>query len=65
MSSADAPSLQSALTVLEELADRIGGVAERHSAPPESEVAVGLFEVERSLRAASRRLHQVVRLLES
>lgn len=64
MSSADAASLQSALTALDDLATRVVGVADRHRDRPEGEVAVGLYEVERSLRAASRRLEQVVRLLQ-
>lgn len=65
MSANDAATLQSALTALEDLAGRVANVADRHSDRPEGEVAVGLYEVERSLRSATRRLDQVVRLLES
>jgi hypothetical protein len=64
MSANDAATLQSALTALEDLAGRVSEVADRHRDRPEGEVAVGLYEVERSLRSATRRLDQVVRLLE-
>jgi hypothetical protein len=64
MPASDAASLQSALTALEDLAGRVVEVADRHRDRPEGEVAVGLYEVERSLRAATRRLEQVVRLLQ-
>lgn len=61
----DAATLHSVHTALDDLAGRIVEVADRHGSEPEAEVAVGLYEVERSLRAATRRLEQVVRLLDA
>lgn len=55
--------LSSAVTTLDELVARITGVAETmHQAGDES-LAADLFEVERSLRMAHRRLSTVTRRL--
>jgi hypothetical protein len=54
------PELSSINTALTDLTDRIAGVAEALSGSERDAVAGALFEVERSLRTAKRRLDQVV-----
>jgi hypothetical protein len=51
--------LSSASTTLEELVARVAAVGERMHAAGEEGFAHELFEVERALRAASRRLNGV------
>ena len=68
MTSNDRAELDSALNTLEDVIGRVSGAAERHAGEAAGEgesVAVDLFEVERSLRAASRRLAVVVRRLDA
>jgi hypothetical protein len=52
--------LSSAATTLEELTERVVAVANRMDAATQEGLAADLFEVERSLRAAQRRLLEVV-----
>ena len=47
-------------TALAELAARVGGMANQLDGGERSDVALALFEVERSLGAAQRRLEKVV-----
>jgi hypothetical protein len=54
------PQLSSANTVLHELTTRISDLAAEATASRREDVAQALFEVERSLRAATRRLDKVV-----
>jgi hypothetical protein len=56
--------LSSAATALEELTDRLGAVAGRFVGTPKEQIATDLYEVERALRTASRRLAKVVRSVE-
>jgi hypothetical protein len=56
-----AAELSSAATVLQDLVQRVAGAAEALSAAGIEQSANDLFEVERSLQAASRRLSQTVR----
>jgi len=55
-----APQLSSVNTVLVELTERIGDMAESLSGSDRDDVARVLFEVERSLSTAGRRLEQLV-----
>lgn len=57
-------SLDSAATTIDELVARIGAAAEHHEDLGEVDAANGLYDVERSLRAAHRRLLDVVSRLE-
>ena len=54
------PQLSSLSTALSELTERVSDIAESFSGTTRDDVAVALFEVERSLVAARRRLEQVV-----
>jgi hypothetical protein len=65
----DAAQLSSVATALEELTARVLAVAERREAGAgttgrDDAVAADLYEVERALRAASRRLAMVLDRLE-
>lgn len=64
MSDADSPSigtqLSSVSTTLNELKHRVSTMAEGLSGSQRDDVATTLFEVERSLATASRRLDQLV-----
>jgi hypothetical protein len=52
--------LSSVATALDELTRRVTGIAEGLSGTDRDDVAMTLFEVERSLATAQRRLGQVV-----
>ena len=54
------PQLSSVSTALAELTDRVSGMAEDLSGSERDDVATSLFEIERSLRTAARRLDQLV-----
>jgi hypothetical protein len=54
------PELSSISTALATLTDRVTGMAESMSGTARDDVAASLFEVERSLVAAQRRLDIVV-----
>ena len=56
----DAAQLSSAVTALAELTKRVCDLADRYADGPREEVAAELYEVERSLRAAGRRLERLV-----
>ena len=56
----DAAQLSSAVTALAELTGRVCDLADRYADGPREEVAAELYEVERSLRAAGRRLERLV-----
>ncbi|MGI8661704.1 MAG: hypothetical protein ACR2LQ_00640 [Acidimicrobiales bacterium] len=61
---ADSAQLSSIATGLVELTERVTAIADRHAGAPDREaVAGGLYEVERSLQGASRRLARVIRQL--
>jgi hypothetical protein len=59
----DRAELSALATSLDELTARITAVADRHQRTPQADVADALYEVERSLLAASRKLDRVVRSL--
>ena len=54
------PELSSINTALAGLTERIGGMAESLAGTQRDDVAGALFEVERSLQTAQRRLSEVV-----
>lgn len=56
--------LDSAATTIEELIARIGAAAAHHEERGDEAAASDLYDVERSLRAAHRRLATVVRRLD-
>ena len=55
----DAAELSSIHTALDSLAERITSIAERRDDDPDDAVSTSLFEVDRSLRTASRQLDRV------
>ena len=57
--STDGAELSSIQGSLEELAGRVDQIASRRDADPDDPLSEGLFEVERSLRNAVRRLERV------
>jgi hypothetical protein len=54
------PELSSVATALSELTDRVGGIAERLAGDARDDLATSLYEVERSMRTAARRLQTMV-----
>ena len=61
----DAAQLSSTVTALAELTDRVCDMADRYADGPLEEIATELYEVERSLQAAGRRLERLVDRLGS
>jgi ElaB/YqjD/DUF883 family membrane-anchored ribosome-binding protein len=59
MSSIEA-ELSSLATALEELTGRVTAIAEEHSGTARDDLATELFEVERALSGAQRRLARVI-----
>lgn len=56
----DAAGLSSLSTALDELTDRITAMADGFSGTPRDDLAADLYEVERNLQAAARRLHTLL-----
>jgi len=56
----DAAQLSSLSSSLGELTDRITALAEGYQGSPREDVAADLFDVERNLKAAARRLGALV-----
>jgi hypothetical protein len=64
MAEDSSPELASLSTALEELAQRVTAIADRHSSGAKREgMAAELYEVERSLRTAQRRLDKLLTTL--
>jgi cell pole-organizing protein PopZ len=59
----DRAELDSALNTIDDVIARVTAAAERHAADSDESVTQDLYEVERALQAASRRLAVVVRRL--
>lgn len=59
----DAAHLSSLSTALDELTARVTALADDLSGAPREDVAADLYEVERSLQAAARRLRALVQRL--
>jgi hypothetical protein len=60
---ADAAELSSLSASIEEVRQRIGAIALRHEQPRRDDVLGPLYDAERSLRAAQRRVDEAVRFL--
>jgi hypothetical protein len=60
----DRAQLSSVSTALEDLTRRITESAERHVGTDDEDIASELYEIERSLRAGSRRLSRLVRRMK-
>lgn len=60
----DRAELDSSATIIEDLITRVSAVAEAHQRAGDESLAIDLYEVERSLRAASRRLETVLRRID-
>lgn len=58
--SLDAAQLSSLSTALDELTQRIVTLADGYQASPREDVAADLYEVERNLQAAARRLRSLL-----
>jgi Mg2+ and Co2+ transporter CorA len=56
----DAAQLSSLATSLGDLVDRVSALAETFQASPREDVAADLYDVERNLQAAHRRLRALV-----
>jgi hypothetical protein len=56
----DPAQLSSLSTTLGQLVDRVTALAEGYQASPREDVAADLFDVERHLQAAHRRMQQLV-----
>jgi hypothetical protein len=59
----DRAELDSALNTIQDVIGRVTSAADRHARDSDESVASDLYEVERALQAASRRLAVVVRKL--
>ena len=59
----EAPQLSSISSALSELTDRLSAIAETLTGTDREDVAVALYEVERSLVTGSRRLDEDLRTL--
>jgi len=60
-----AADLGSASSTLDQLVDRVSSAADGLVGTRDEDLALGLMEVERSLRTASRRLERLVRDLKA
>ncbi len=60
----DAAHLSSLSTALDELTERVTALADELSGSPRDDVAADLYEVERNLQAAARRLRALVGKVE-
>jgi hypothetical protein len=56
----DAAHLYSLSTALDELTARVTAIADDLAGAPREDMAADLYEVERNLQAAARRLHALV-----
>jgi hypothetical protein len=59
--STDQAELSSIAAVLEDMTKRVTSIAERQQAAARDDVASDLYEVERNLRTANRRLAKLLR----
>lgn len=60
----DRAELSALATTLDDLTTRLTAVADRYQGTERGDVADGLYEVERSLLGASRKLDRVLRTME-
>lgn len=59
----DRAELTALATTLDDLTARLTSTADRLQGSPRDDVAEGLYEVERSLRTATRKLERVLRTM--
>lgn len=59
----DRAELSALATSLDDLTARITSAADRYQGTPRGDLADGLYEVERSLRTAARKLDRVLRTM--
>ena len=59
----DRAELSALATTLDDVTRRLTAVADRHQGTDREDVAAGLYEVERSLLSAARKLERVVRAM--
>jgi hypothetical protein len=59
----DRAELSALATSLDDLTTRLTATADRYQSSPRADVADGLYEVERSLVAAGRKLERVLRTM--
>ncbi len=59
----DRAALSSVTTVLGDLTERVTAMAESYAGTPREDVASDLYEVERALRTAARRLDRLLRTM--
>ena len=55
------PQLSSISTAIEDLPARVTTIADDYATTPREDLAADLYDVERSLRSAQRRLDRVIR----
>ncbi|MFN8053393.1 MAG: hypothetical protein U0Q22_18270 [Acidimicrobiales bacterium] len=60
-----AADLSSAASTLDQLVQRIGGAVDAFAGSRDEDLSLGLMEVERSLKTASRRLERLVKEMRS
>lgn len=63
--SSDRAELDSAATLIDELTKRVSTIADQREEDGDESTATDLYDVERALKAASRKLAAVVRHLEA
>ena len=63
--SSDRAELDSATTILDDLTRRVSAIADLHQEAGDEATATDLYDVERALKSASRKLANVVRHLEA
>jgi hypothetical protein len=61
----DSAAVSSIATALDELTVRVAEIAERYEGTPRADLAADLYDVERALRAATRRLARVHEAMRS
>jgi hypothetical protein len=60
----DTAQLSAIATALADLTDRVSGIADGYQGSPREGVAASLYDVERNLQAATRRVEQLVASVE-
>jgi hypothetical protein len=56
----DSAQLSAIATALSDLTDRVSDIADRYQGSPREDVVASLYDVERNLQAATRRIEQLV-----
>jgi Mg2+ and Co2+ transporter CorA len=56
----DNAQLSAVATALADLTERVSGMADRYQGSPREDIAASLYDVERHLQAANRRVEQLI-----